>query len=157
MTQITPVQFASIRRVGVDLAKTVIQVHAVDGGGRRVLSKAIKREQFIAWCAQLPKGCLVAMEACSGAHAWGRRLVASGMDARLIAASFVSPYRMEGKSGKNDMTDAEPGHEQSSGLFVPGEEPGHWPGAPCKGRRCAKPPQGRRCALCRSRRRTNKA
>jgi transposase len=106
MSQITPAQFASIRRVGVDLAKTVIQVHAVDGGGRRVLSKAIRREQFIAWCAQLPKGCLVAMEACSGAHAWGRRLVALGMDARLIAASFVSPYRMEGKSGKNDMTDA---------------------------------------------------
>jgi transposase len=111
MTQITtpavnvPVM-ASIRRVGVDLAKNVIQVHAVDGAGRRVLSKAIKREQFVAWCAQLPKGCVVAMEACSGAHAWGRRLVQLGLDARLIAASFVGPYRMEGKSGKNDMTDA---------------------------------------------------
>jgi transposase len=106
MSQITPVLISSIRRVGVDLAKNVIQVHAVDGAGRRVLNKAIKREQFMAWCAQLPKGCVVAMEACSGAHAWGRRLVALGMDARLIAASFVSPYRMEGKSGKNDMTDA---------------------------------------------------
>jgi transposase len=106
MSQITPALIATVRRVGVDLAKTVIQVHAVDGAGRRVLSRALKREQFIAWCAQLPKGCLVAMEACSGAHAWGRRLVALGLDARLIAASFVSPYRMEGKSGKNDMTDA---------------------------------------------------
>ena len=46
------------------------------------------------------------MEACSGAHAWARRLRAMGLDARLIAASFVSPYRKEGKSGKNDMTDA---------------------------------------------------
>ena len=106
MTQITPALIANIRRVGVDLAKNVIQVHAVDGAGRRILSKAVKRDQFVAWCAQLPAGCLVAMEACSGAHAWARRLTAMGLDARLIAASFVSPYRMEGKSGKNDMTDA---------------------------------------------------
>ena len=97
---------ALIARVGVDLAKNVIQVHAVDGAGRRIVGRAIKRDQFLAWCAQLPAGCLVAMEACSGAHAWARRLTAMGLDARLIAASFVSPYRMEGKSGKNDMTDA---------------------------------------------------
>ena len=97
---------ASIARVGVDLAKNVIQVHAVDAAGRRVQARAIKRDQFLAWCAQLPPGCMVAMEACSGAHAWARRLRAMGLDARLIAASFVSPYRMEGKSGKNDMTDA---------------------------------------------------
>ena len=46
------------------------------------------------------------MEACSGAHHWARRLRAMGLDARLIAAHFVSPYRKEGKAGKNDMTDA---------------------------------------------------
>jgi transposase len=90
----------------VDLAKNVIQVHAVDAAGRRVLTRAFKREQFVAWCAQLPVGCVVAMEACSSAHHFGRKLRAMGLDARLIAASFVSPYRMEGKSGKNDMTDA---------------------------------------------------
>ena len=93
-------------RVGADLAKRVIQVHAVDAAGRRVVSRALKREQFMAWCAQLPAGCLVAMEACSSAHHWARKLRALGLDARLIAAHFVSPYRMEGKSGKNDMTDA---------------------------------------------------
>jgi transposase len=97
---------ALIARVGVDLAKTVIQVHAVDRAGQRVLARAMRREQFLAWCAQLPAGCLVAMEACSGAHSLGRRLRSMGLDARLIAPSFVSPYRMEGKSGKNDMTDA---------------------------------------------------
>ena len=97
---------ALIARVGVDLAKNVIQVHAVDAAGRRVVARAFKREQFLAWCAQLPPGCLVAMEACSSAHHFGRKLRAMGLDARLIAASFVSPYRMEGKSGKNDMTDA---------------------------------------------------
>ena len=97
---------AVIARVGVDLAKNVIQVHAVDSSGRRLVARAIKREQFLSWCAQLPAGCVVAMEACSSAHHWGRRLRAMGLDARLIAASFVSPYRLEGKGGKNDMTDA---------------------------------------------------
>lgn len=97
---------ALIARVGVDLAKQVIQVHAVDAQGRRVVARAFKREQFVAWCVQLPAGCVVAMEACSSAHHWARKLRALGLDARLIAANFVSPYRMEGKSGKNDATDA---------------------------------------------------
>ena len=97
---------ALIARVGVDLAKQVIQVHAVDAQGRRVVARAFKRDQFVAWCVQLPAGCVVAMEACSSAHHWARKLRALGLDARLIAASFVSPYRMEGKSGKNDATDA---------------------------------------------------
>ena len=156
MAEITRALMALIVRVGVDLAKNVIQVHAVDRAGRRVVWRAIKREQFLAWCAQLPAGCVVAMEACSGAHHWGRQLRAMGLDARLIAANFVSPYRMEGKSGKNDMTDAEPGLKQSSGLFVPVEGPGHWPGAPCKGRRSARPPRARRCASYRSRRASSK-
>jgi transposase len=95
-----------IARVGVDLAKQVIQVHAVDASGRRVVTRAFKRNQFFAWCAQLPVGCLVAMEACSSAHHWARKLRALGLDARLIAANFVTPYRMEGKNGKNDATDA---------------------------------------------------
>ena len=97
---------ALMARVGVDLAKNVIQVHAVDAAGRRVVTRTIKRDQFLEWCAQLPAGCVVAMEACSSAHHWARKLRSLGLDARLIAASFVSPYRMEGKSGKNDMTDA---------------------------------------------------
>ena len=97
---------ALIARVGVDLAKRVIQMHAVDAAGRRVVSRAFKRDQFLAWCAQLPAGCLVAMEACSSAHHWARKLRGLGLDARLIAANFVSPYRMEGRSGKNDATDA---------------------------------------------------
>lgn len=57
-----------ITRVGVDLAKRVIQVHAVDALGKVVAAKALARDKFMTWCAQLPAGCLVAMEACSGAH-----------------------------------------------------------------------------------------
>ena len=95
-----------ITRVGVDLAKRVIQVHAVDASGKVVAAKALARDKFVVWCAQLPAGCLVAMEACSGAHHWARKLQALGLDARLIAPCFVTPYRMQGRGGKNDANDA---------------------------------------------------
>ena len=55
-------------RVGVDLAKRVIQVHAVDGRARVATNRTLRREQFMPWCAQLPPGCVVAMEASSSAH-----------------------------------------------------------------------------------------
>jgi transposase len=90
----------------VDIAKQVIQVHAVDAAGRKVVARALKRDQFLTWCAQLPPGCVVAMEACGGAHHWARRLVAIGLRARLIAAHYVTPYRLQGKGGKNDANDA---------------------------------------------------
>jgi len=103
MEQITRGQ---IVRVGVDLAKHVIQVHAVDGAGRVVVAKALTRDRFMAWCAQLPPGCMVAMEACGGAHHWARKLTTMGLQPRLIAGHFVGPYRMQGKRGKNDANDA---------------------------------------------------
>jgi transposase len=95
-----------ITRVGVDLAKRVIQVHAVDEAGKLVINRSLPRDKFMLWCAQLPAGCLIAMEACSSAHHWARRLAALGLDARIIAAHLVAPYRLQGKSGKNDANDA---------------------------------------------------
>ena len=95
-----------ITRVGVDLAKRVIQVHAVDASGRVVVAKALATDKFAAWCAQLPPGCLVAMEACGGAHHWARKLRGYGLDVRLIASNFVTPYRMAGKGSKNDAAHA---------------------------------------------------
>ena len=97
---------SEITRVGVDLAKRVIQVHAVDGAGQRVTGRALSRDKFLPWCAQLPPGCLVAMEASSSAHHWTRKLIALGLDARIIAAHLVAPYRLQGKGGKNDANDA---------------------------------------------------
>jgi transposase len=93
-------------RVGVDLAKRVIQVHAVDAAGHVLCSRALARDKFIAWCAQLPAGCIVAMETSSSSHHWARKLGALGFDARIIAAQLVSPYRRQGASGKNDANDA---------------------------------------------------
>lgn len=95
-----------ITRVGVDLAKRVIQVYAVDAAGLRITGRALPRDKFMAWCAQLPAGCLVAMEASSSAHHWARKLLSLGLDARIIAAHHVVAYRLQGKSGKNDANDA---------------------------------------------------
>ena len=107
MSEITPnTGDRSIERVGADLAKRVIQVHAVDAVGKLVTNRSLPRDKFVDWCAHLPAGCMVAMEACSGAHHWARKLVALGLDARIIAAQLVAPYRLQGKSGKNDANDA---------------------------------------------------
>ena len=93
-------------RVGVDLAKRVIQVHAVDAAGRVVTSRALPRDKFLEWCVMLPAGCIVAMEASSSAHHWARKLVALGLDARIMSAQLVEPYRSQGRTGKNDANDA---------------------------------------------------
>jgi transposase len=103
MTEITRV---AVARVGVDLSKRVYQVHAVDRPGRVLLAKAMSPQRFFDWCAGLPADCVVAMEACGGAHHAARRLRLLGLDARLIAGHFVTPYRMAGKTGKNDANDA---------------------------------------------------
>ena len=60
-------------RVGADLARRVIQAHAVDASGKLVTNRALAHDKFIAWCARLPAGCLVAMEASSSAHHWARK------------------------------------------------------------------------------------
>ncbi len=73
---------------------------------RVVVAKALAADKFAAWCAQLPPGCLVALEACGGAHHWARKLRGYGLDARLIAGHFVTPYRMAGKGRKNGAADA---------------------------------------------------
>jgi len=95
-----------ITRVGVDLAKQVIQVHAVDQAGQPLVRRAVPRRSFMDWCAKLPAGCLVVMEACTGAHHWARQLSRLGLQVRLIAPHLVAPYRMQGKRGKNDANDA---------------------------------------------------
>ena len=95
----------AIVRIGIDLAKNVFAVHGVDEAGRVALTRTVRREQLLELLAALPP-CLVAMEACSGAHHWARLFVALGHTVRLIAPKFVAPYRMSGKQGKNDATDA---------------------------------------------------
>ena len=80
---------AKITRVGADLAKRVIQVHALDASGQRVTGRALARDKFLAWCAQWPPGCLIAMEASASAHHWARRLIALGLDGLIILETAV--------------------------------------------------------------------
>lgn len=92
--------------VVVDLPKSSFHVHGVDADGGLAVSKKLSREAFEAWCQSLPKGCVVAMEACCAAHHWGRTLTALGLVPRLISPGLVVPYRLEGKTGKSDANDA---------------------------------------------------
>jgi transposase len=93
----------SVARVGLDIAKSVFQLHAVDVHGKVVFRKTLSRGEMLSFFANLTP-CLVGIEACAGSHYWARELIKLGHDARLMAAQFVSPYR---KSGKNDANDAE--------------------------------------------------
>ena len=92
-----------ITTVGIDLAKNVFSLHGVDGAGKTVLRRTVRRERLIETVAALSP-CLIGMEACSGAHEWGRRFQQHGHTVKLMAPKFVAPYR---KSDKNDGNDAE--------------------------------------------------
>ena len=92
-----------ITRVGLDIAKRVFQVHGVDERGRAAVTKKLSRAEVLEFFAQL-RPCLIGIEACGGAHYWGRELGRLGHTVKLMAAQFISPYR---KSGKNDANDAE--------------------------------------------------
>lgn len=89
--------------VGLDIAKSIFQVHGADRHGQAVLRKRLRRSQVSGFFEQLTP-CLVGMEATRSAHYWARVLAAYGHDVRLIAPQFVKPYL---KSQKNDANDAE--------------------------------------------------
>ena len=96
----------NITTVGIDLAKDVITAYVQDSQGQCVLSRNFKFKELAEWLVQLPAGCVVGMEACSGAHHWGRRMQAMGLQPRLMAAEFVQAFR-KSRSAKNDHNDAE--------------------------------------------------
>jgi transposase len=92
-----------ITTVGIDLAKSVFQVHAVDQHGKVALKKQLKRSQMAEFFANLPP-CLIGMEACGSAHYWARKLQVLGHTVKLMAPQFVKPYV---KTNKHDAADAE--------------------------------------------------
>src|SRR5918998_1275680 len=93
----------AIAIVGLDLAKHVFQVHAVDEAGRAVLRRQLRRAGVEAFFKTLPP-CVVGIEACASAHHWARRISALGHTVRLIAPAKVKPYVQRGR--KNDANDA---------------------------------------------------
>ena len=90
-----------ISRVALDLAKNVIQVHAVDRSGAAVVRKALKRAQLLSFLRDLSP-CEVGMEACASAHHWGRLLQAMGHTVHLLPAQYVKPFVIGQKNDAND-------------------------------------------------------
>jgi len=89
--------------VGLDIAKSVFQVHGVDCNGQVVIRRQLKRRYVLTFFEKLAP-CLIGIEACASSHHWSRQLLALGHDVRLMPPSYVKPYV---KRQKNDATDAE--------------------------------------------------
>jgi transposase len=92
----------NIATIGLDLAKHVFQIHAVDAVGRIVEKRRLRRGEVLTYFSKLPT-CLVGMEACATAHFWGRELRKLGHEVRLIPPQYVKAYV---RRGKNDAADA---------------------------------------------------
>ena len=94
-----------IKRIGVDLAKNVYQLHGVDDRGNAVWKRRLSRGKWLAvLCDTAPPGTVVGMEACAGAHHWARQLIDRGYAVKIIPPQFVKPFV---KSNKNDANDVQ--------------------------------------------------
>jgi len=82
---------SEITTIGLDLAKQVFQVHAVEAAGAVALRRQLKRRQVVPFFAKLPR-CLIGLEACGTAHHWGRTLQALGHEVRLIPPAGACPW-----------------------------------------------------------------
>ena len=120
----------TVTTIGLDIAKSVFQVHGVDGAGQVVIRRQLKRRSVLTFFQKLPP-CLVGIEACASAHHWSRELQALGHKVRLIPPAYVKPYV---KRQKNDAADAEAICEavtRANMRFVPTKtsRTAEWPGA----------------------------
>ena len=107
-----------VSTIGIDIAKSVFQIHGVDADGTVVIRKRVGRTKVLEFFSKLP-ACLVGMEACATAHQWARGLKKFGHDTRLMPPTYVKAYV---KRGKNDAADAAAIYEavtRPSMRFVP--------------------------------------
>src|SRR5659263_399955 len=88
----------TITTIGLDIAKSVFQVHGVDAEGKVIIRRQLKRRYVLAFFQKLPP-CLVGIEACASSHHWSRELKALGHTVRLMPPAYVKPYV---KRQKND-------------------------------------------------------
>ena len=85
----------AITTVGLDIAKSVFQVHGIDAGGQVVIRRQLKRRYVLTFFQKLPP-CLVGIEACASSHHWSRELQALGHTVRLMPPAYVKPYVKRG-------------------------------------------------------------
>jgi len=90
-----------ISTIGLDLAKSIFQVHAINDAGEVVVRKALRRSQVLSFFGKLPPR-LVGMEACGTSHYWARELIKLGHEVRLMPPAYVKPYVKRGKTDAND-------------------------------------------------------
>src|SRR5881396_2227535 len=93
----------AVTTIGLDIAKSIFQVHGVDAEGNVIFRRKLKRRFVLAFFQKLPR-CLVGIEACASSHHWSRELQALGHTVRLMPPAYVKPYV---KRQKNDAADAE--------------------------------------------------
>ena len=93
----------AITTIGLDIAKSVFQIHGIDTAGNVVVRRQLKRRYVVAFFQKLPR-CLVGIEACASSHHWSRELQALGHTVQLMPPAYVKPYV---KRQKNDAADAE--------------------------------------------------
>jgi transposase len=93
----------TVTTIGLDIAKSVFQVHGIDAAGQVVIRRQLKRRYVLAFFEKLPP-CLIGFEACASSHHWSRELQTLGHTVRLMPPAYVKPYV---KRHKNDAADAE--------------------------------------------------
>ena len=112
----------TVTAIGLDIAKSVFQVHGIDAAGKAVIRKQLKRARVIPFFMKLPP-CIVGIEACASSHYWARELTALGHEVKLMPPAYVKPYV---KRQKNDAADAEAiceAVQRPSMRFVPVKQP----------------------------------
>ena len=101
----------AITTIGLDIAKSVFQIHGIDAAGNVTVRRKLKRPYVLLFFQKLPP-CVVGIEACASSHHWSRELQALGHTVRLMPPAYVKPYI---KRQKNDAADAEAICEASPG------------------------------------------
>src|SRR5574339_331302 len=107
-----------VSTIGLDIAKSVFQVHGVDGADAVVIRKCVSRLKLLEFFAALPP-CLIGIEACPSAHHWGRELQALGHTVRLMPTSYVKASLKRSKNDANDAAAICEAGTRPSMLFVP--------------------------------------
>ena len=81
---------SNVTTIGLDIAKSVFQLHGVDAAGEVAVCRKLTRRRVLTFFESLPR-CLIGIEACSSSHYWARELIARGHDVRLLPAQYVKP------------------------------------------------------------------